>query len=272
MVGNIALWKAIEAFDLDGGNAAIRFSDRLARENRWTRAFAQQAVEEYKKFLYLAATAEVPVTPSDVVDQVWHLHLVYTRSYWEELCDGVLGKPLHHGPTKGGVREDRRYRDQYAHTLSRYRDEFGVDAPSAFWSPEDIRFAGAVHQIWVDKRKHFVVPKPDWRFLSAVVLSTAGVVLLSGGAFAADFEIDPDLKGILVIAVIFVVALALLILIASLSSRSKRKRSGSAASSSAYIGGCGSNSGKSGKDGGESGGEGGGGDGGSGCGGGGCGS
>ena len=34
------------------------------------------------------------IGPSDEVDQAWHLHLVYTRSYWGEFCPNVLGKPL----------------------------------------------------------------------------------------------------------------------------------------------------------------------------------
>jgi hypothetical protein len=34
------------------------------------------------------------VTPSEQVDQVWHLHLTYTRSYWDEFCPNVLGQPF----------------------------------------------------------------------------------------------------------------------------------------------------------------------------------
>ena len=91
------LWAKLEALDLDGG-AALTVSKRLARDNGWTSAFAQRVVLEYKRFVYLAATCGHPVTPSDEVDQAWHLHLVYTRSYCDELCGQVLGFALHHGP------------------------------------------------------------------------------------------------------------------------------------------------------------------------------
>ena len=31
------------------------------------------------------------VTPSDAVDQAWHLHLTYSRDYWQVFCPKVLG-------------------------------------------------------------------------------------------------------------------------------------------------------------------------------------
>jgi hypothetical protein len=61
------LWDQLLAFDLDG-TAEFSFSQRLARDNGWSVAFAQRVALEYKKFLYLAATCGHPVTPSDEVD------------------------------------------------------------------------------------------------------------------------------------------------------------------------------------------------------------
>jgi len=49
------------------------------------------------------------VTPSDTVDQAWHLHLIYTGHYWEELCGKVLGLQLHHEPSAGGAVEGGKY-------------------------------------------------------------------------------------------------------------------------------------------------------------------
>ncbi|UOQ69976.1 glycine-rich domain-containing protein [Hymenobacter cellulosilyticus] len=93
------LWSRLEALDLDGA-APLSFSHRLARDNGWTPDFARRVVLEYKKFVFLAATCGHPVTPSDEVDQAWHQHLIYTRSYWEELCGEILGFALHHGPLR----------------------------------------------------------------------------------------------------------------------------------------------------------------------------
>ena len=61
------------------------FIDRLCVETGWTLPFAAGALSEYRRFIYLAVTGDRPVTPSREVDAVWHLHLTYTRSYWERL-------------------------------------------------------------------------------------------------------------------------------------------------------------------------------------------
>lgn len=75
------LYQRIQAFPLDTADARLPFSQRLARDNGWTIEYTHRVIDEYKKFIFLAVVAEHPVTPSDQVDQVWHLHLLYTRSY-----------------------------------------------------------------------------------------------------------------------------------------------------------------------------------------------
>ena len=97
-----ALHQKIADFQLDDPTSQFSFSDKLAKENGWSKPYAQRVVDEYKRFLFLAMTAGHVVTPSDQVDQAWHLHLTYTESYWQDLCDNVLGRPIHHGPSKGG--------------------------------------------------------------------------------------------------------------------------------------------------------------------------
>jgi hypothetical protein len=94
---NDPLWLKLKDFAFDPQDA-LTFTRRLARENNWSPDFSRRVVDEYRRFLFLALRAGHPVTPSDEIDQAWHLHLVYTRSYWEELCRDILGRPLHHGP------------------------------------------------------------------------------------------------------------------------------------------------------------------------------
>jgi hypothetical protein len=135
------LWRRLQAFELDAVDAALPFSQRLARENGWSRAFAQRAIDEYRRFVFLAMVAGHPVTPSDEVDQVWHLHLCYTRSYWDELCGTILPRPLHHGPTRGGGDERQKYDAWYRRTLASYRRVFGEAPPPAWWPSPQLRFA-----------------------------------------------------------------------------------------------------------------------------------
>jgi uncharacterized protein (TIGR04222 family) len=161
-----ALWQRLVALDLDGP-AALSFSRRLARDNGWPQPFAQRVVLEYKKFVYLAATCGHPVTPSDEVDQAWHLHLVYTRSYWDELCGQVLGFALHHGPTRGGPAEGHKFQDWYAATRRSYEAAFGEAPPLDIWPPAAVRFGEAPHFRRVNMRGKWLLPKPRlprWRW------------------------------------------------------------------------------------------------------------
>lgn len=93
------LRKRLSVFQVGDDQMHQSFIERLAREQGWSLKFARNAFEEYRKFLYLAMTSGHPVTPSKVVYEVWHLHLCYTRSYWNDLCEGVLGYTLHHEPS-----------------------------------------------------------------------------------------------------------------------------------------------------------------------------
>src|SRR5215470_1600629 len=82
MPSNSDLWQRIQDFPMDDPGDAFPFSARLAHENGWSGATAAAAIEEYRKFIYLIGVSDSPLTPSEAVDQVWHLHLLYTRSYW----------------------------------------------------------------------------------------------------------------------------------------------------------------------------------------------
>lgn len=165
-----ALLGRLEAMQIDPPGAKRTFVWRLSEENGWSRSFAERVVTEYRRFLFLAATASHPVTPSDEVDQAWHLHLAYSRHYWDELCRGILRKPLHHGPTSGGNSEAARYRDQYAATLNSYRAAFGMAPPEEIWPPQRVRFGRRFQR--VDRRRYWMVPKLPTRFAFAALLLT----------------------------------------------------------------------------------------------------
>ncbi len=155
------LWRRLETFEIGGDEATLDFAGRLMRENDWPADFAARAILEYKRFLLLAVASGRPVTPSPVVDQVWHLHLVFTKSYWRELCGGVLGRELHHEPTQGGLREAARFRAQYAGTLEAYREVFGIEPPADIWPSVELRFIPEAMR-WVDANRAWIIPIPTW--------------------------------------------------------------------------------------------------------------
>lgn len=125
-------WEKLRDFALDDPQSDRPFSVRLREENGWSAEYAARVIEEYRRFLFLGVTCPHPVTPSDPVDQVWHLHLLYTKSYWIDLCQETLGRPFHHGPSKGGINEDRKYGDLYLRTLESYTHHFGPP-PADLW-------------------------------------------------------------------------------------------------------------------------------------------
>lgn len=156
------LRERIEAFELDEPGAKLPYTSRLAREQAWTHAYAARVIREYKRFLILAMEAGHPVSPSEDVDQAWHLHLVYTRSYWEDLCRGILGQDLHHEPTSGGGAESAKFDDWYARTLESYRRIFGEDAPADIWPAAEDRSHSVSHTRWIDAARYWLIPRPSW--------------------------------------------------------------------------------------------------------------
>lgn len=157
----IKLYQRIQEFSLDEVDAAFPLSQKLARENGWTAQYTQRVMNEFKKFMFLAVFAGHPVTPSEQVDQVWHLYLTYTHSYWNEFCAKVLQKPLHHNPTRGGVSEYQKFYKWYTNTLISYERFFDQPPPSDIWSPSAIRFGQEFRRI--NTQAYWLIPKPSFQ-------------------------------------------------------------------------------------------------------------
>lgn len=179
------LWKSIQIFDIGPSKASLTFTDRLARENGWSHGFAERVVEEYRRFCYLAMTAGHPVTPSEEVDQAWHLHLLYSENYWSDFCGGVLRRPLHHGPTRGGRREDDKYRDWYQATLDSYAQVFRQDPPDDVWPAVNARFRDASRFRRVNTASHWVIPKPTKRSVARWLTPAIGLPVLGACAMTS---------------------------------------------------------------------------------------
>ncbi|HVU55756.1 MAG TPA: hypothetical protein VHD83_11920 [Puia sp.] len=158
------LWSKIQSFSLDDRTAQVTFSGKLAASRNWTMPFALQAIEEYRKFIFLCCISSKGAAPSGIVDEVWHLHLTYTQSYWIDLCKNTLGRDLHHFPSKGGEEEDSRHQQWYRETLRLYRSVFGVDAPSNIWPAPN--------------QAVLLLEDPPFTLDAATILAMIGLVLL----------------------------------------------------------------------------------------------
>jgi hypothetical protein len=132
---NTPLWLTIQKYDLDLPVSEYGFSTRLAHENYWSRHFTQRAIMEYKKFMYLAATSDMMVSPSAVVDTVWHQHLIFTQSY-RDFCN-VLGKEIQHVPSTHNREDFAKFMSAKERTNNLYAKVFG-EQPKDIWDYEDM--------------------------------------------------------------------------------------------------------------------------------------
>lgn len=162
------LWTKIQNFRLDDPEASFSFSDRLAREYGWTKAYGLRVIEEYKKFIFLCCVSETGVTPSGPVDQAWHLHLTYTKSYWIDLCQNTIGKEIHHNPTKGGKVEASKFDGYYTEVQLLYEEKFGHPSPADIWQSNETRFSD-INFRWVNTKSYWLIKKPSVSFKSLLV-------------------------------------------------------------------------------------------------------
>ncbi len=163
------VWSKLSRYSIGPDAAALSFAQRLARENGWSIAHADCVIEEYRRFCFLAVTAGHEVTPSDAVDQTWHLHLTYTRDYWERFCPDILGCALHHGPTAGGYVERHRFFDQYAATLKAYEAVFGTP-PADIWPDAQRRLIDDPKAWRAHPRDYFIISRKLLRRLSLIAM------------------------------------------------------------------------------------------------------
>jgi hypothetical protein len=151
------LWARIEGHDFEP-DTALNFTGRLARDHGWRLEDARAAVDAYRRFCFLAVVSPTPVTPSEVVDEVWHQHLTYSRDYWTIWCGERLRASLHHDPTPGGPEAQMIYRRQYAETLALHERFFGPPS-RVLWPATHLRFGGSRYHV-TDWSYWLIVPKP----------------------------------------------------------------------------------------------------------------
>jgi len=191
------LWDNILGFEFDEPDTKLTFAARLARENGWTSLYTNRVIYEYKKFIFLCCTSSGPVTPSDPVDQAWHLHLTYTKSYWQNLCRDTLSTDIHHNPTKGGKSEQQKFSSLYKGLHEIYAEKFGSQPPPDVWHDAKTRFTD-IDFTRVNRSVYLLVRKPSQRVQElAVQLLIVAIAMLCIQA--------SDSYGFLIIFTIFMI-------------------------------------------------------------------
>lgn len=188
---NSILWTKIQNFKLDNPSAQFTFSQRLARDNNWSTVFTQKTIQEYKKFIYLCCVSDQSITPSDAVDQVWHLHLTYTKSYWVDFCKHTLEKEIHHNPTKGGTSEKEKYTNCYDYTFMMYTQEFEENPPQDIWLDNTTRFT-QINFKRINVDNYWMIKKPitlrnSSLVMAALIALIASLFIQAQGSFIIIF-------------------------------------------------------------------------------------
>ncbi len=235
---NFDLWKRIDNFQFDKEGAQLSFSRRLARENDWSYEYALEVISEYKKFVYLCCISDEPVTPSDAVDQVWHLHLTYTRNYWTEFCANTLGQMLHHDPTDGGDQEEQRFKESYARAKYLYLQEFGSEPRKDIWPPSEVRFAAEYLSRRVRAADYLIISKYIIRQTFIRFTAVFGGLLF----FLVMFIGQNNVRSSHVIAIVIItLSFAILPFLVTLQGRRKKDNNGGGCGGgcSGCGGGCG---------------------------------
>ena len=227
------LWQSLSAMRI--GPEASGFTARLALENGWSAAHAEAVDREYRRFLYLVARSDGPLSPSDDVDQAWHLHLLHSRHYWDVLCARILGRPLHHDPAGAG--EAEAMRRQYETTLARYRATFGEEPPPAIWPAR--HGEGSKRRLRIDGARYWLIPRMGAG--RAAALGTGALLVAACSALTANASArDGGSHAGGIVAAIALVALLAVVCRLLISGGGRGK--GGGGNSCAGIGSCGGGS------------------------------
>lgn len=88
------------------------------------------AIEEYKRFLILKIdNPNVNFAPTDLMDEVWHFHILDTKRYSTN-CHNMFGKFLHHAPSYGPYEQpskEKELSNSFERMSTLYRERYGHD-------------------------------------------------------------------------------------------------------------------------------------------------
>ncbi len=182
------LWNSIKAFAIDDPLASVKYSDKLAFHNNWSKEYASRVIEEYKKFIFLCCVLPQGASPSKPIDEAWHLHLTYTQNYWKELCEKTLRKEIHHFPSRGGPDEKEKHIQWYNETLEQYRHFFGESPPPDIWTTENtartnnqlVEYSLGSYKQWYKKYIYILIAP---FFIPIIVAGTVNPYQLPGPQF-----------------------------------------------------------------------------------------
>jgi len=124
LINDKGILPEVAAIDLE----MIKMKMALPDEGEgWTQDQCEDAETEYKRFLHLNKKfLKSAIVPTDVVDTMWHYHILDTRAYHKD-SERVFGGYFHHFPYFGlrGEEDKQNLLDSFEKTKDIYEKEFG---------------------------------------------------------------------------------------------------------------------------------------------------
>jgi hypothetical protein len=117
---------------------------RVIKQHGWSSDFADRAVVEYRKFLFLHFKhPDTYLVPSLAVDEIWHAHILFTEKYAAD-SEAAFGTYFHHFPS---VEDDNAtaeaqsasdHSEAYDNLFVLYEQQFGMKPDLLVWGDPNI--------------------------------------------------------------------------------------------------------------------------------------
>lgn len=104
----------------------------LQADTGWKLSFTKCVLVEYERFLLLRSVDDT-LSPSFVIDTVWHLHILCTKQY-ADYCINTFGKFVHHNAYDMIRFTESEKKNRLANTLVAYNAVFGPTYDPFIWS------------------------------------------------------------------------------------------------------------------------------------------
>lgn len=123
LINQKGIHPSVAAIDLE----MIKMKLSLTDEGEgWTKEQCNDAEVEYKRFLHLNQKFLMSaIVPTDVIDTMWHYHILDTRAYHKD-SENVFGGYFHHFPYFGlrGDSDKENLNSAFEKTKLIYEEEF----------------------------------------------------------------------------------------------------------------------------------------------------
>ena len=195
MIGNMYCRRDVTDLDIDFRQALLQrlcmsesrdLQSLMAKSANEKLQNMEELIDEYIRFMRLMQlNPSYRLSPSIMVDQVWHEHILFTKEY-RLFCSRHFGSYVDHVPTVEGYSTACMSDDQrsYATTLYLYTSHFSSVPSPKFW-PMDCKLIEKVNELSSHE------PSEDMHSFSIVTFLTLSIL----GCLSNDYLLHQQSSG-----------------------------------------------------------------------------